>query len=158
GGGHSSPSISSPGGASRALHAVLTGEPQPPLAEGAATRRAGDRGARCDRAGGFSRQPLCPRRMLTCEGPLMLGLGGAGRRPRRSRAWSGLVVALALQAGPARSQAPPPNIVLLQSDDHGWPYYGFMQRYLRAKVGVGELIAHPAGSTGYDDPAIVLPE
>ena len=88
----------------------------------------------------------------------MMVLGGTGRSPRRSRAWSGLVVALALQAGPARSQAPPPNIVLLQSDDHGWPYYGFMQRYLRAKVGVGELIAHPAGSTGYDDPAIVLPE
>jgi arylsulfatase A-like enzyme len=27
-----------------------------------------------------------------------------------------------------------PNVVLFQADDWGWPYYGFMQRYLAAKV------------------------
>jgi hypothetical protein len=50
------------------------------------------------------------------------------------------VLGLALLAGsPLSAEGPPappapPNIVLLQSDDWGWPFYGFMQRYLREKV------------------------
>jgi hypothetical protein len=30
---------------------------------------------------------------------------------------------------------PPRNIIILGSDDYAWPYYGFMQRYLDARVG-----------------------
>jgi hypothetical protein len=42
--------------------------------------------------------------------------------------------------------APPqgnPNIILIISDDHGWSYYGFMQRYLPERLERGELQIDP---------------
>jgi hypothetical protein len=36
------------------------------------------------------------------------------------------------------AQVPGPNIIVINSDDYAWPYYGFMQRYLEAKQQAGE--------------------
>ena len=87
----------------------------------------------------------------------------------------GVVALAAAAASPAAAEAEPvppptpslarpvPNIVLIQSDDHGWPFYGFMQRYLRRKLAAGELDIvgdpdGPGGNLGYDHPEVVLPE
>jgi arylsulfatase A-like enzyme len=80
--------------------------------------------------------------------------------PKRAQ-WI-LSVALSLAAapwGPARAE-PPPNIIVLISDDWGWPHYGVMQRYLRAKVTNGELIASDPAVSGeeYGDFEIILPD
>ena len=44
-----------------------------------------------------------------------------------------LAVAFMLLA-PGFSRAQDPNIVFLAGDDWGWPYYGFMQRWIRAQI------------------------
>lgn len=44
------------------------------------------------------------------------------------------LLALALLLVTAASALSQPNIVVLQGDDWGWPYYGFMQRYMAAKI------------------------
>jgi hypothetical protein len=49
------------------------------------------------------------------------------------------LLALALAVGvtvvPATVAWPQaPNIVVVQGDDWGWPYYGFMQRYIAARI------------------------
>src|SRR5262245_6377820 len=44
------------------------------------------------------------------------------------------LLALTLLVVGVGSAAAQPNIVVLQGDDWGWPYYGFMQRYLAAKI------------------------
>ena len=56
-----------------------------------------------------------------------------------------------------------PNMILIQSDDHGWPYYGFMQRWLRKQLAAGalEIVSDPEdprANVGYDHPEILLPE
>jgi arylsulfatase A-like enzyme len=55
-------------------------------------------------------------------------------RSRHRLAILTLFVAATLIPAPATSQSPAPNIVHLQGDDWGWPYYGFMQRYIAAKI------------------------
>lgn len=45
------------------------------------------------------------------------------------------VVACVLWSGLARA-ADQPNIILVMSDDYGWPYYSFMIDYLRRQLGV----------------------
>lgn len=45
------------------------------------------------------------------------------RRPSASW-WLGAAIIAAMACAPARDG--PPNLVLILSDDHGWPYYGFM--------------------------------
>lgn len=62
---------------------------------------------------------------------------GSGRR--RFCGLGTLVVSLCvLASAPAWAQLPAPNIIVINSDDYAWPYYGFMQRYLRAKQQAGE--------------------
>ena len=59
----------------------------------------------------------------------------------------------------AAVDAEKPNIILIISDDHGWPYYGFMQRYLRERLARGEFeIDSSRIKEGYDHPEIVIPE
>ena len=65
-----------------------------------------------------------------------------------SRTFAVIVAALALLLVPSGvgaqgtctpANADRPNIVMITSDDLAWPYYGFMQRYLRARHAGGEL-------------------
>jgi hypothetical protein len=48
---------------------------------------------------------------------------------------------------------------MIISDDHGWGFYGFMQRYLRERLARGEFQIDPTRfKEGYDHPEIVIPE
>ncbi|MDG1959932.1 MAG: sulfatase-like hydrolase/transferase [Candidatus Binatia bacterium] len=74
-----------------------------------------------------------------------------------------ILCAFGLLCVPALAQAAKPqenpNIILIISDDHGWPYYGFMQRYLRERLNRGEFRIDPTRfREGYDHPEIVIPE
>lgn len=67
---------------------------------------------------------------------------------------------------------PPPNIVVVVSDDHGWPFYGFMQRWLAHGLDLDgnpdpRLLGNPDAvrngaeklrGTGYHEHRMLIPE
>jgi hypothetical protein len=57
-----------------------------------------------------------------------------GKPSRHVVALAAAVIGACVPLSAARAQSDPPNIVFLAGDDWGWPYYGFIQRWISALI------------------------